>query len=456
VTQVKPFTLGAAELMSMGFYSSAWTDPRNRTETFATLAHWQEIARTLDRGGFDFLFFADVIGYPMDHQEGLPDAAVRGAVQVPAHDPITVISALAATVERLNFVVTASTTAERPFMHARRFATLDHLTQGRIGWNIVTSDNQNALVRLLGLGEVLEHDKRYDRADEFVDVVCKLWESSWEDGAVEIDRERASFADPAKLHAVSHHGEYFDLEGILTVIPSPQRTPTLFQAGTSPRGREFAARTAECVYVQENSLESARTTIADIRGRAERLGRRGDDIKILNGVSIVVAETAEEAAEKRRALKAAPTTEMLAMHFLGWTGINLLRMDPDLPLSQASSEYGHTIIARYDDGRPVREVLASLRDSLGGLSITGDPQQVADEMERYVEETGLDGFLIEPTFGGLPGHRDVVDLVVPELRRRGRIVTDDRPTTLRQRLFGGADGRVNPRHRAAATRLASR
>lgn len=450
----RPFILGASELMSMNFYSSAWTDERNATDTFPTLAHWQSVARVLDEGGFDFLFFADVIGYPMD-RDGIPDAAVRGAVQIPSHDPITVISGLAATVDRLNFVVTASTTAERPFMHARRFATLDHLTDGRIGWNIVNSDNQAALVRLLGLGEITAHDTRYDRADEFVDLVCRLWEGSWEDDALKIDRDRAVFADPDKIHAISHHGEYFDLDGIFTVVPSPQRTPTLFQAGASPRGRDFAAGTAECVYVQENSVETLAATTADIRDRAERFGRRRDDLRILNGVSIVVAATEAEATTKRAALTAAPTTEMLAMHFLGWTGINLLRMDPELPLSQANSEYGHSTIARYDDGRSVREIISSLRDTLGGISITGTPTQVADEMERVAELGGIDGFLVEPTFGGVPSYREFVDLVVPELRRRGRLASNDTPTTLRQRLFGGESARVNERHRAARHRVHS-
>lgn len=448
---MKTFTLGASELMSMNFYSSAWTDARNSTHNFSGLAHWQAIARVLQAGDFDFLFFADVIGYPSD-TDGVPDAAVRGAVQLPSHDPLTVVSGLAATVDKLNFVVTASTTAERPFMHARRFATLDHLTEGRIGWNIVNSDNQNALVKLLGLGQITAHDKRYDRADEFVDLACRLWEGSWEDGAVEIDRARASFADPAKVHPVVHHGENFDLEGIFTVIPSPQRTPTLFQAGASPRGRDFAAGTAECVYIQENSLDTMAATIADIRGRAERMGRRRDDIKILNGVSVVVAATVEEAAEKRAALRAAPTTEMLAMHFLGWTGINLLRMDPTLPLSQASSEYGHSTVARYDDGRPVGEIIAALRDSLGGLAITGTPEQVADEMERFVEDGDVDGFLIEPTFGGVESYQEFVDLVIPELRRRGRIKPLRQGQSLRDRLFS-AGPRVNERHRAAAHRV---
>jgi len=446
--------LGASELMSMNFYSSAWTDPRNRTEAFPTLRHWQEVARVLQEGDFDFLFFADVIGYPSD-RDGLPDAAIRGAVQIPSHDPLTVVSGLAATVDRLNFVVTASTTAERPFMHARRFATLDHLTEGRIGWNIVNSDNQTALVKLLGLGEITEHDRRYDRADEFVDLVCALWETSWDDDAVEIDRDRASFADPDKVRPVVHHGEHFDLDGVFTVIPSPQRTPTLFQAGASPRGRDFAAATAECVYVQENTLETLRATVADLRGRAVQRGRHESDLKILNGVSVVVAPTEAEALEKRAALRAAPTTEMLAMHFLGWTGINLLRMDPDLPISQASSEYGHSTIARYDDGRPVREVLGSLRDTLGGLSVTGTPEQVADQLEVFADEGGIDGFLVEPTFGGVPSYREFVDLVVPELRRRGRVVPSTGPTTLRQRLFGGDDGRVNERHRAARARVTS-
>jgi alkanesulfonate monooxygenase SsuD/methylene tetrahydromethanopterin reductase-like flavin-dependent oxidoreductase (luciferase family) len=256
------------------------------------------------------------------------------------------------------------------------------------------------------------------------------------------------------VHPIIHHGEYFDLEGIFTVIPSPQRTPTLFQAGASPRGREFAAGTAECVYVQENSLETMAATIRDIRERAVRLGRRAEDIKVLNGVSIVVAPTEAEAAEKRAALLAAPTTEMLAMHFLGWTGINLLRMDPALPLSQGSSEYGHSTIARYDDGRPVGEIIASLRDSLGGLAITGTPEQVADQMELYVEQGDLDGFLIEPTFGGAPSYREFVELVIPELRKRGRIRPLETDQTLRDRLVQ-AGPRINERHRGAARKVSA-
>jgi FMN-dependent oxidoreductase (nitrilotriacetate monooxygenase family) len=448
---MKTFTLGAAELMSMNFYSSAWANPRNETENFPRLSHWQQVARLLEEGDFDFLFFADGVGYPSD--DGVaPDAVVRGAVQIPTHDPSSVIAALAATVSRLNFVVTASTTAERPFLMARRFATLDHLTEGRIGWNIVNSDNQHALVKLLGFREIMAHDKRYDRADEFVDLVTALWEGSWEDDALVIDKVNGVFADPDKVHRITHHGENFDLDGLFTVVPSPQRTPTLFQAGASPRGRDFAAATAECVYMQEPTVEKMLATTTDIRDRAERRGRRRDDIKILNGASIIVGATESEAWDKRAELQAAPTTDMLAMHFLGWTGINLLRMDPDLPLSQATSEYGHTTIAKFDDGRPVREIIASLRDGLGGLGITGTPEQIADQMEEYVDNGGLDGFLVEPTFGGPGSYREFVDLVIPELRRRGRIRPLKEGQSLRDRLFGEGP-RVNERHRAAAKRV---
>lgn len=450
---MKTFTLGAAELMSMNFYSSAWASPRNATESFSTLGHWQQIARLLEEGDFDFLFFADALGSPSD--DGVvPDAVIRGAVQIPSHDPSAVISALAATVSRLNFVVTASTTAERPFLMARRFATLDHLTEGRIGWNIVNSDNQHALVKLLGFREIMAHDKRYDRADEFVDVVTALWEQSWDDDALVIDKENGVFADPDKVHRVVHHGENFDLDGIFTVIPSPQRTPALFQAGASPRGRDFAAATAECIYMQEPTAQQMRATTTDIRDRAERHGRRRDDLKILNGVSVVVAPTESEARDRRAELDAAPTTEMLAMHFLGWTGINLLRMNPDLPISQASSEYGHSTIARYDDGRPVRDIIESLREGMGGLRITGSPEQVADQMEHYVDQGDLDGFLVEPAFGGAPSYREFIDLVTPELRRRGRIRPLQAGQTLRERLFGEGP-RVNERHRAAKVEAGS-
>jgi FMN-dependent oxidoreductase (nitrilotriacetate monooxygenase family) len=447
----KTMVLGASQLMSVNFYSSAWTDPRNDTRQFATLAYWQEMARVLEDAGFDFLFFADVIGYPSD-EEGIPAAAIREAVQTPAHDPLTIVSGLAATVDRLNFVVTASTTAERPFLHARRYATLDHLTGGRIGWNIVNSDNQTALVKLLGLGEVTEHDTRYDRADEFLDAVSALWEGSWEDDAVVFDQAGHTFADPEKVHPISHHGTFFDVEGIFTVTPGPQRTPTLFQAGASSRGREFASRTAECVYIQADSIEAARSNVADIRERAARHGREPGDIKILNGISVVVADTDEEAAAIRAELVAAPTTEALAMHFLGWTGINLLKLDPTKPLSQRT-EFGHSTVERYDEGPTVGEILEGLRESLGGLSITGSPTTVADALAEMMDETDLDGFLIEPNFGGPEEYRVFAQKVVPLLIERGLLKDAGTPVPLRQRLFGGADGRINDRHRAAPFRV---
>ncbi|GAA1001711.1 NtaA/DmoA family FMN-dependent monooxygenase [Subtercola frigoramans] len=447
----KKITLGASQLMSVNFYSSAWTDRRNDTKSFATLAYWQEMARVLEAAHFDFLFFADVIGFPSD-ENGIPAAAIREAVQTPAHDPVTIVSGLAATVDKLNFVVTSSTTAERPFMLARRFGTLDHLTEGRIGWNIVNSDNQTALVKLLGLGEVTEHDTRYDRADEFVDAVTKLWEGSWEDDAVVFDQAGHTFADPEKVHSIAHHGRFFDVEGIFTVVPGPQRTPTLFQAGASSRGREFAARTAECVYMQEATVEAAQTTIRDVRERAARFGRRPDDIKILNGVSIVVADTEEEAASIRADLAAAPSTEALAMHFLGWTGINLLALDASKPLSQRS-EFGHSTLDRYEDGPTVGEIIDGLRSSLGGLKITGTPESVAQQMIDMVEQTDLDGFLIEPNFGGPEEYRVFGEKVVPLLIERGFIDEQTEPTTLRQRLFGGSDGHINDRHRGAEFRV---
>jgi len=443
--------LGASHLMSVDFYASAWTHPANRSEGFATLSHWQELARVLEDGGFDFLFFADVIGYPMG-DSGTPDAVLREAVQMPAHDPVTIVSALAATVQRLNFVVTSSTTVEQPFMLARRYATLDHLTGGRVGWNIVNSDNQKALVRLLGLGDVTAHDRRYDRAEEFVDLVCRLWEGSWEDDAVVFDRNRRTFAEPGKVHEINHHGEFFDLDGRFTVVPSPQRTPTLFQAGASPRGRDFAAATAECVYVQGTDAADAAATVADLRARAVAHGRRPQDLKVLNGVSVVVGATEDDARRKRAELTAAPSTEALAMHFLGWTGINLLELDPELPIDQRT-EYGHSTMDRYERGPVVREVLEGLRDSLGGLRITGDPASVADQLEGFAEESGVDGFLVEPTFGGLEEYREFTELVVPLLRQRGLVGAPAAPTTLRQTLFGGPDGRVGQTHRAARHRV---
>ena len=411
------------------------------------------MARELDAAGFDFLFFADALGYPMNDAGDVPEVVIREAVQFPIHDPLTLIGALAATVDRLGFVVTGSTTSEAPYLLARRFATLDHLTAGRIGWNIVTSDNQQALTRLLGMDRITPHDRRYDRADEFVDVALELWEGGWSDDAVRADKDAGVFSDPAAVHRIRHDGEFFHVDGYFPVTPSVQRTPTLFQAGASPRGRDFAARVAECVFIQERDPERAAATVRDIRDRVERLGRPRDAVSIINSLSVVVADSREEAAARRRDLTATPSREAMAALFLGWSGVDLLGLDPELPVDDLATEVGQTTLGMYQgQGLTVGEAMDRLAGTLSGTKVTGTPEEAADELIRLADEEDVDGFLIEHSYGGMATYRDFIDDVMPILRRRGAIPEEPRGGTLRERLTSATTPRLPAEHPGSSFR----
>lgn len=327
----RTLVFGAFEEFTPSFISNGWPHALSDARDYGTLGYWQRLAREVEAGGFDFLFFADALGYPMV-DEDIPDVVVREAVQFPVHDPMVLLPALAATVPRIGLVATASTTADSPFLLARRFATLDTLAEGRIGWNVVTSDLQTALVRLLGQRDITPHDERYDRADEFVDLVLQLWEGGWSDDAIVADKRIRTFTDPSRVHRIRHEGRYFRFDGLFPVAPSPQRAPTLFQAGSSPRGRRFAGRIAEVVFIQERDPEKAGATVDDLRAQAVAQGRSPDALTIVNSISIVVGDTDAEARELRASLTAAPSRDAMAALFLGWSGVNLLGLDPSTPI----------------------------------------------------------------------------------------------------------------------------
>ncbi|MDQ1551465.1 MAG: long-chain alkane monooxygenase [Actinomycetota bacterium] len=387
------------------------------------------------------------------HEDTIPDVVVREAVQFPVHDPLTLVSGLAATVDRLGFVVTASTTSEQPYLLARRFASLDHLTKGRIGWNVVTSDMQTALVKLLGAGDVTPHDRRYDRAEEFIDLTLKLWEGGWSDDPFVLDKQSRVFTDLSKVHRISHKGDFYSLDGYFPVSPSPQRTPTLFQAGASARGVEFASRIAECFFIQERDLDKAATLVATIRAEVERRGRPGDSVKIINSISVVVADTDAEATELRASLTAAPSRDAMAALFLGWSGVNLLGLDQDTLLDDLSTEIGKSTLAMYQNsGMTVGEVLDALAETLGGTKVTGTPERVAAEIERIAEVTDVDGFLIEHTFGSLSTYREFIDSVMPILREHGASPKKPRSGTLREMLTGTPTPRLRTEHPGSAFR----
>lgn len=444
----KQIVLGAFEQLTPNFISNAWSHPLSDTRGFATLGYWQQMARRLEDAGFDFLFFAEALGYPMSGDD-VPETVIREAVQFPVHDPMAIISGLAATVSRLGFVVTASTTAQQPYLNARSFTTLDHLTEGRIAWNIVTSDNQVALVKLLGQHDVTPHDERYRRATEFIDLSLRLWEEAWDDDAVVHDKATRTFADPTKVHRIRHDGEYFSLDGYYPAMPSVQRTPLLLQAGTSKAGRAFAGRYAECVFIQDREIDAAALNVRALRDEASAAGREPGDLKVIVSASVVVGDTPEKAERLRAELDATPSRESASTLFMGWSGVDLLRFDPEDTLEHVTTQVGQTMLAMFQrgDGSPtVGEILDRIATSIGGPRFTGTPQQVADDIEAFVDRSDVDGFLIEYTYGGWATYQGFADRVIPLLRDRGLLPDSPRGGTMRERITGSDSPRLPPSH----------
>jgi len=294
----EPYVLSAFTMSTVSHGNfGMWRHPQDRTSDYTDIGYWVDLARLLDDGGFDLLFIADAVGQ-LDVFGGDASAALARAVQTPVTDPLLAVSAMAAATQRLGFGITVSTTYESPYLLARKFSTLDHLTRGRIGWNIVTSLLDSAARNIIGRDRQIPHDERYAMAQEFVEVTYKLWEGSWEPDAVVRDRERGVFTDPAKVHDIGHEGRYFSVPGAHLVEPSPQRTPVLFQAGTSISGREFAARNAELVFVSDPRPDVLRANIDDVRRRAAAHGRDPGSLKFITSVEIVTDSTDSAARSK--------------------------------------------------------------------------------------------------------------------------------------------------------------
>jgi FMN-dependent oxidoreductase (nitrilotriacetate monooxygenase family) len=361
-------------------------------------------------------------------------------VQTPVTDPLLAVSAMAAATERLGFGITVSTTYESPYLLARKFSTLDHLTGGRRGWNIVTSLLDSAARNIIGRDRQIPHDERYAIAQEFVEVTYKLWEGSWEPGAVVRDRTRGVYTDAAKVHAIEHEGRYFSVPGAHLVEPSPQRTPVLFQAGTSTAGREFASRNAELVFASDPRPEVLRANIEDIRRRAVAVGRKPDSIKFITSVEIVTDSTDSAAQAKADELSRYHDLESGLVLLSALSGVDWSSYGVDRPIEQFETDASRSILAAVDDPGVRRRL--TLRDYVGGLGgfggelFVGSGRTVADDLEAYAERSGVDGFNI--VYHITPGSfADVAEHLIPELRRRGR-VADSGAQTLRERIFGGA------------------
>lgn len=397
--------------------------------------YYQGIARTLEKGLFDLAFFADILAVP-DRYQGSNDTQLRyGALGSLRLDPVVVLSIMAAATRHLGLASTRSTSHYEPFEVARSFATLDHLSAGRAAWNVVTSF-QDAEARNFSKKEQVPRNKRYDRADEFLEVVFKLWDS-WQDDALVQDRQKPLFADPSKVHYVDHEGEWFSVKGPLNVSRPPQGYPVILQAGASDRGRDFAAQWADAIFVSHDSLDSAKAFYKEIKDRVRSHGRDPDSLKVLPAATPLVGETQAIADEKDRALRALvdPHAGLSTLSYHLDVDLSKYPLDSALPDIDVPGVQGH-----YQEVREATErdklTLRDLGKRYGSRyegDLIGTPDKVADGMERWFREGACDGFMISAPYQP-GGFEDFVRLVVPELQRRGLYRTAYEGATLRENL----------------------
>lgn len=425
-----------------------WKHPEDESHRHTDLDYWVQLARTLEEGKLDSLFLADVHGTYSVYGGGR-EAALRHAVQSPVYDPLALLGALAHETEHLGLAATLSTTYVEPYMAAKKLSTLDHLTDGRIAWNIVTSYLEDAALNL-GLDERIEHDERYDRADEYMEVIYKLLEGSWEPDAVVQDPKTDTYTDPDKVHEIHHDGEHFSVPGPHVGAPSPQRTPVLYQAGQSDRGREFAAKHAEAVFTFQPTVDTARSYVEDLRGRAQRYGRAPDDVAIVTAITPVVGETEEDAQRKHEELKRHVSYDGALALAGGWTDIDFAGLEPDQPVERIDSDAIQGFVDGFTKADPDREwTVREVAEFVGfggiGFPVVGSPEQVADELERWVDEAGVDGFnLCEAVRPGTL--EDFVEHVVPILQDRGLHREEYTGDTLRENIFGEGSARLPAEH----------
>lgn len=433
-----------------------WRYPTHQGDEHGSLAYWTKLAKTLERGKFDALFLADVIGV-YDVYQGSANTAIAQAVQVPAHDPLLAVSAMAAATDKLGFAITASATYIPPYQLARQYSTLDHLTNGRIGWNIVTSYLESEAVNL-GLAGLIEHDERYDRAEEYLDVVYKLWEESWADDAIE---KTTHYANPNKVQPIKHKGKYFNVPGIQLVEPSKQRTPFLFQAGASSRGLDFAAKHAEGIFTNtqnpKNAVADLQAFIADLTVRLEKFGRKREDVKVIPAVIPVVGATREEALAKVEDYKRYVDYDGAAALLSGHSGIDFSTLAPDQYIEELPSQAMQSRFNNYTSTDPnhrwtVRDAVVYHGLTNGSEIIAGTAEQIADRLEVLSQQGGADGFnirqLISPTT-----FEEFVDEVVPVLQARGIYRTDYEGTTLREHYLGKGQSRLQANHYGKTVRI---
>lgn len=413
-----------------------WAHPRDRSSTYKDLDYWQSLGRTLERGIFDGIFIADVIGY-YDVYKGSNWHAIREATQFPINDPLQLVAPIALATEHLGIGITASTSFEHPYTFARRLATADHHSKGRVGWNIVTSFLESG-AKNVGEAGLRRHDNRYEVASEYVEVLYKLLEGSWEEGAVIRDRDRRIYTDPSKVHEIGHKGKYFDVPGYGLTEPSPQRTPVLYFAGASGAGKQFAGRHAECVFVATPTKSLLKSSVADLRRQTAAAGRDPSKVRIYNLVTLIADETDEKAHRRFEEYQAYASHDGALVLMSGWSGIDFGRYAPrDLLKTMETNAIVSTVEAFSGKDRQWTIEELAKWGSIGGIGpvFVGSPSTLADMLQDWVEDTDVDGFNL--AYAVMPETFEaVVDLVVPELQKRGAYPTAYRPGTLREKLFG--------------------
>ena len=426
----KQLRLGAF-MRPVSIHTAAWRYPGAWPDANFNFAHLKRLTQTLERGKFDAFFMADHLAVM-----NMPMAALKRSATVTSFDPLTLLPALAAVTEHIGLIATASTTYNEPYHVARKFASLDHISGGRAGWNLVTTSNPDAALNF-GMDEQMEHAERYARAREFFDVVTGLWDS-WADDAFIRDVESGIYFDPDRLHVLNHKGKYLKVKGPLNIARPIQGWPVMVQAGASDDGRQLAAETAEMEFAAGGPIEAGRAFYADVKGRAARVGRNPDHIKILPGAFTIIGSSLDEAKEKRARLDSLVSYESGIAALSIAVGQDARKFDPDGPLpeipetNQSKSGRERVIALARRENLTVRQIAGRL-GGYGGLAMMGTPRMIADQMQEWLETRGSDGFTVQ--FPYLPGGLDdFCDRVVPELQRRGIFRTEYEGKTLRENL----------------------
>jgi len=418
-----------------GNHVAAWLHPQSQIDAGTNFGHYVQIAQTAERGKFDLIFFADAVAT----RDGPLEVLSRWPQYMAYFDPFTLLAGISALTQNIGLVATATTSYNEPYNVARRVASLDHMSGGRAGWNVVTSSNQSEALNF-GRDEHFAHDVRYDRAREFVEVVRGLWDS-YEDDAFVRDRANARYFIPEKLHHLHHVGNHFKVRGPLNTARPPQGHPVLAQAGSSETGREFAAEIGEVIFTPQLTLDSAKAFYADLKGRAAKYGRNPEHIKIMPGLNAIVGRTDEEAEEKHQQLQSLIHPDVGRALLTTELGIDLRPFPLDGPLPfhlikddiKVGSTRQFVLKMAKRDNLTIRELYLRYAGARGQRTLKGSPQRIADDMEQWFLEEGVDGFLVQPAT--LPGGLDdFVALVIPELQRRGLFRREYEGRTLRYRL----------------------